>query len=72
VTLTTQSHLVPRSRMIRSYISSRPWRLHGVPGEVASVSRPFIQFSFLSLCVQLFLVSSRFCLCAKNVLIFED
>jgi hypothetical protein len=30
VTLTTHPHLVPRSRMSRSYISSPPKRLHGV------------------------------------------
>jgi hypothetical protein len=30
VTLTTHAHLVPRSRMSRSYISSPPKRLHGV------------------------------------------
>jgi hypothetical protein len=27
-------HLVPRSRMSRSYISSPPWRLHGVAGHL--------------------------------------
>jgi hypothetical protein len=30
VTLTTHPHLVPRSRMSRSYISSPPKRLHSV------------------------------------------
>jgi hypothetical protein len=30
VTLTTHPHLVPRSRMSRSYTSSPPKRLHGV------------------------------------------
>jgi hypothetical protein len=30
VMLTTHSHLVPRSRMSRSYTSSPPKRLHGV------------------------------------------
>jgi hypothetical protein len=30
VTLTTHRHLVPRSRMSKSYISSPPKRLHGV------------------------------------------
>jgi hypothetical protein len=29
VTLTTHPHLVARSRMCRSYVSSPPWRLHG-------------------------------------------
>jgi hypothetical protein len=33
VTLTTHPHLVPRSRMSKSYIISPPWRLHGVYGE---------------------------------------
>jgi hypothetical protein len=32
VRLTTHPHLVPRSRMIRSYTSSPPKRLHGVSG----------------------------------------
>jgi hypothetical protein len=30
VTLTTHPHLVPRSRMSKSYTSSPPKRLHGV------------------------------------------
>jgi hypothetical protein len=32
MTLTTHPHLVPRSRMSRSYIFSLPWRLHGGRG----------------------------------------
>jgi hypothetical protein len=28
------AHLVPRSRMSRSYTSSPPWRLHGVAGQL--------------------------------------
>jgi hypothetical protein len=32
VMLTTHSHLVPRSRMSRSYTSSPPWSLFGVAG----------------------------------------
>jgi hypothetical protein len=34
VTLTTHPRLVPRSRMSRSYISSPPWLLHGVAGQL--------------------------------------
>jgi hypothetical protein len=34
VTLTTHIHLVPRSRMSRSYNSSHPWSLHGSSGTV--------------------------------------
>jgi hypothetical protein len=33
-TLTTHPHLVPRSKMNRSYISSSPWRLNGVAGQL--------------------------------------
>jgi hypothetical protein len=34
VTLTTDPHLVPTSRMIKRYISSTLWRLHGGSGTV--------------------------------------
>jgi hypothetical protein len=34
VTLTTHPHLVPRSRMSRSYTSSPLWRLYGVAGQL--------------------------------------
>jgi hypothetical protein len=34
VTLTTQPHLVQRSRMSRSYIFSPPWHLHCVAGHL--------------------------------------
>jgi hypothetical protein len=34
VTLTTHPHLVPRSRMSRSCISSPPWHLHGIVGNL--------------------------------------
>jgi hypothetical protein len=41
VTLTTHSHLVPRSRKSRSYTSSPPWRLYGVKGQLYfTVSNP--------------------------------
>jgi hypothetical protein len=32
--LTTHPHLMSRSRMIRSYISSPPWHLHDVAGQL--------------------------------------
>jgi hypothetical protein len=34
VKLTTHSHLVPRSRVSRSYTSSPPWSLHRVAGQL--------------------------------------
>jgi hypothetical protein len=34
VTLTIHPHLVPRSRMTWSYISSPPWRLHSIAGQL--------------------------------------
>jgi hypothetical protein len=33
-TLATHPHLVERSGMSRSYISSSPWHLHGVAGQL--------------------------------------
>jgi hypothetical protein len=41
VMLTTHAHLVPRSRMSRSYISSPSWHLHGGSG------RAFLRFTFI-------------------------
>jgi hypothetical protein len=43
VTLTTHPHLVPKSRMSRSYISSPPWRLHGLAGKLYFYFMTFFQ-----------------------------
>jgi hypothetical protein len=40
VTLTTNLHLVPRSRISWSYISSRPWSLHGAAGQLYLYAKP--------------------------------
>jgi hypothetical protein len=47
VTLTTHPHLVPRSRMNTSYISTLPWRLHGDRGQLdfyLQIQDPFVSF----------------------------